>query len=142
MNKRQQAWLGVALAAPVMAGLLWLGAGGEVRSAAGVRLQPAAEVVAVSPSPPVVSPSSVQAAAAKPAEAEPEIKTVSLNQDERRFILGEFVKAAEHDIAQAETGLAEAKLQGAGAEDIAGREEKLRAMRQMLQQTLQRNPGV
>lgn len=142
MNKRQQAWLGVALAAPVMAGLLWLGAGGEVRSAAGVRLQPATELAAALPSFPVVSPSSVQAAAVKPAEAAPEIKTVRLTQDQRRFILGEFVKAAEHDIAQAETGLAEAKVQGAGAEDIAGREEKLRAMRQMLQQTLQRNPGV
>lgn len=142
MNKRQQAWLGVALAAPVMVGLLWLGAGGDVRSSAGVLPQPETVLAAASPSTTVVSPSSVQAAAAKPAEAEPEIKTVSLTQDERRYILGEFVKAAEHDIAQAETGLAEAKLQGAGAEDIAGREEKLRAMRQMLQQTLQRNPGV
>ena len=52
--------------------------------------------------------------------------------------LGQKVIAAK----PIETGLGEAKVQGAGAENIAGREEKLRAMRQMLQQTLQRNPGV
>ena len=69
-------------------------------------------------------------------------KPVNLTPEERRFILGEFVKAAEKDIAQAESGLAEAKAQGAVAEDIASRQEKLNTMKQMLQRTLERNTGV
>jgi hypothetical protein len=69
-------------------------------------------------------------------------KPVNLTLEERRFILGEFVKAAEYDIAQAESKLAEAKAQGAVAEDITSRQEKLNTMKQMLQRTLERNTGV
>ena len=56
--------------------------------------------------------------------------------------MGEFVKAAETDIARVESGLAEARQGGAPAEDIAAREAQLRTMKQVLQRTLERNAGV
>lgn len=145
MSKRVQALAALALAAPLMAGLLWLGAGGESgqwlpgapASQAEVRLPglPAAPSAAVSGTAAEAAAASTPTPAARPAP-------VALTAEERRFILGEFVKAAEKDIAAVEKDLHAARAAGAAAEDISAREQRLQQMKQILAQTLARNTGV
>ncbi|RZU47843.1 hypothetical protein EV700_0810 [Fluviicoccus keumensis] len=143
MNKRRQAILAVVLAVPLIGGVLWLGASGEGGHWSLVRENPdfgrqMAQVA--TPSAPV----SVDAAApaAKPAEPAAAPAPVPLTPERRRFILGEFVKAAEKDIARVESDLTAARNDGAPADQIAGKEEQLRNMKQILQRTLERNAGV
>lgn len=144
MKKPYQALLAVALVTPIIAGLLWFGASGTDRSHQVTAGLPSSKVSIESAfATPSTSQSVIQTAqAVQPALETPVKKPINLTPEERRFILGEFVKAAEKDIAQAETGLAEAKAQGAVGEDIASRQEKLNTMKQMLQRTLERNTGV
>jgi hypothetical protein len=149
MSKRVQALAALALAAPLMAGLLWLGAGdqsgrwlpGASAPQAEARLPglPAAPSAAVSGGDAEAAAASASTQA--PAPAAPPAP-VALTAEERRFILGEFVKAAEKDIAAVEKDLHAARAAGAAAEDISAREQRLRQMKQILAQTLARNTGV
>jgi hypothetical protein len=143
MKKHHQVLFAVALAAPLITGVLWLGAG---QGEAGRGLPAAAGATSAAAT--VTSPTPV--AAVRPAgaatplapAAAPLPPPVALTPERRRFILGEFVKAAETDIARVESGLAEARQGGAPAEDIAAREAQLRTMKQVLQRALERNAGV
>ena len=143
MNKRKQALLAVVLAAPLIGGVLWLGASGEggrwslVKSSDFDRqmAQVAAPAGAVKADAAPVAVAKTPEPAAAPAPVE-------LTPERRRFILGEFVKAAETDIARVESDLTAARNDGAPADQIAGKEEQLRTMKQILQRTLERNAGV
>lgn len=143
MNKRGQALLAAVLAAPLMGGMLWLGASGEggrwslVKPESGFDRQ-MAQIAAPSAAAQTVS----AAPAVKAAEPAPAPAPVELTPERRRFILGEFVKAAETDIARVESDLAAARSGGAPADQIAGKEEQLRNMKQVLQRTLERNAGA
>lgn len=143
MKKHHQVLFAVALAVPLITGVLWLGAGqgeaGRVLPVAGGATSAVAKVASPAPVA-AVSPASTATPLA-PASA-PLPPPVALTPERRRFILGEFVKAAETDIARVESGLAEARQGGAPAEDIAAREAQLRTMKQVLQRTLERNAGV
>ena len=139
MNKRGQALLAAVLAAPLMGGMLWLGASGEggrwslVKPESGFDRQ-MAQIAAPS--------AAAQAVSAAPAVKAAEPAPVELTPERRRFILGEFVKAAETDIARVESDLAAARSGGAPADQLAGKEEQLRNMKQVLQRTLERNAGA
>lgn len=141
MKKHHQVLFAVALAVPLITGVLWLGAGqgeaGRVLPVAGGATSAVAKVTSPAPVA-AVRPAST----ATPLASAPLPPPVALTPERRRFILGEFVKAAETDIARVESGLAEARQGGAPAEDIAAREAQLRTMKQVLQRTLERNAGV
>lgn len=143
MKKHHQVLFAVALAVPLITGVLWLGAGqgeaGRVLPVAGGATSAAATVT--SPAPVAAVRPASTATPLAPASA-PLPPPVALTPERRRFILGEFVKAAETDIARVESGLAEARQGGAPAGDIAAREAQLRTMKQVLQRTLERNAGV
>ena len=143
MKKHHQVLFAVALAVPLITGVLWLGAGqGEdgrvvpsTPAAGGATAAVASPATVTAVRPPVAATPVAPASAPLP-------PPVALTPERRRFILGEFVKAAETDIARVESGLAEARQGGAPAEDIAAREAQLRTMKQVLQRTLERNAGV
>lgn len=143
MKKHHQVLFAVALAVPLITGVLWLGAGqgeaGRVLPVAGGATSAAATVTSPAP---VAAVRPASAATPLAPAAAPLPPPVALTPERRRFILGEFVKAAETDIARVESGLAEARQGGAPAEDIAAREAQLRTMKQVLQRTLERNAGV
>ena len=143
MKKHHQVLFAVALAVPLITGVLWLGAGqgeaGRVLPVAGGATSAVAKVTSPAPVAAVRPASTATPLASASAPLPP---PVALTSERRRFILGEFVKAAETDIARVESGLAEARQGGAPAEDIAAREAQLRTMKQVLQRTLERNAGV
>ena len=143
MKKHHQVLFAVALAVPLITGILWLGAGqgeaGRVLPVAGGATSAVAKVTSPAPVAAVRPASTATPLASASAPLPP---PVALTPERRRFILGEFVKAAETDIARVESGLAEARQGGAPAEDIAAREAQLRTMKQVLQRTLERNAGV
>lgn len=144
MNKRKQAILAVVLAVPLIGGVLWLGASGEGGHWSWGKSSPDFERQMARIDAPSGAVKADAAAAPTAKAAEPEIKPapVALTTDQRRFILGEVVKAAEKDIARVESDLAAARNDGAPADQIASKEEQLRNMKQILQRTLERNAGV
>lgn len=139
-------WGGMAvLSLTLGGGLLWLGSGPD-HGRAGQGWLPVAPLAApavTGTAPDTAAPASAAASAPAAAPEAPALPApVALSPEQRRFILGEFVKAAETDIARAEAGLAQARADGAPADDIAAREERLTTMKQVLERTLARNPGV
>jgi hypothetical protein len=139
-------WGGTAaLVLTLGGGLLWLGSGTD-HDGTGQGWLPVKPLAASASAGAIPAAAPVGVAAATPAapaaEAPVPSRPVELSPEQRRFILGEFVKAAETDIARAEAGLVQARADGAPSDDIAAREERLRTMKQILERTLSRNPGV
>lgn len=143
MKNHAKAGVLALLTTPLVVGILWIGSGGEKQASvlpavnnnqpitASASVNTSTAAVAVTPSAPVNLI----------AEPVPTAKPVVLTPEERQFILAEFVKAADKDIAKTQHELEEAKASGAPTEQIAAQENKLRMIQQFKLDTLARNSG-
>lgn len=78
---------------------------------------------------------------ARPEPVDPE-KARVLKEKQRREALPEFIKAADKDIARVQKEIEDARAQRAPVQTIAAKEEKLRQMQEVRQQTLARNADI
>ena len=131
------------LTTPLIAGVLWIGSSGEKQAS----VLPLTHNTPVATLPTTAANVSTSQVAPTPTssptvvEATPTAKPVVLTAEQRQFILAEFVKAADKDIAKVQHALEEAKTQGAPPEQIAAQENKLRMMQQFKLDALARNAG-
>lgn len=142
MNNHAKAGVLALLTTPLIVGILWIGSGAEKPASLlpVVSSQSTSAVTAINSAPPI-APVAQATPAAPAVGATPVAKPVVLTPEERQFILAEFVKAADKDIAKVQHALEDAKASGAPAEQIAAQENKLRMMQQFKLNTLARNAG-